>query len=187
MRWLAALGPRAIVANSFATLETLPALAMRKAVVAYPGLAPEAFEVDTRAERDGTPLAGIVGRVSPTKGQREFLQAAAAVAVGHPDARFSVVGGALFGEHDYESQLQSLADRLGIADRVEFTGWVADAAVRVASLSVLVHASPVPEPFGQVIVEAMAAGVPVVATAAGGVPRCMACRLRWPWAWFRCC
>lgn len=168
MRLIAVLGPRAIVANSRATLETLPASARRKAVVAYPGLPPEAF---TRAEpASGDVVVGILGRVSPTKGQREFLEAAAIVAAGRRDVRFAVIGGALFGEHGYEAELRDLAERLGIADRVEFTGWVSDAPARLRELTVLVHASPTPEPFGQVIVEAMAAGVPVVATSAGGVP-----------------
>ncbi|GAB3392799.1 glycosyltransferase family 4 protein [Humibacter soli] len=167
-RLIAVLGPRAIVVNSRATLETLPASARRKAVVAYPGLPPEAF---TRAEpASGDVVVGILGRISPTKGQREFLEAAAIVAAAREDVRFTVIGGALFGEDGYEAELRDLAERLGVADRVEFTGWVSDAPARLRELTLLVHASPTPEPFGQVIVEAMAAGVPVVATAAGGVP-----------------
>lgn len=168
MRLIGLLGPRAIVANSYATRATLPARARRKTVIAHPGLSPQEFE---QAEEVGeSAVVGIIGRVSPTKGQREFLQAAAIVSVGHPSVRFCVIGGALFGEDDYEAELRGLAARLGIGDRVEFTGWVSDAPSRLRRLTLLVHASPVPEPFGQVIVEAMAAGVPVVATAAGGVP-----------------
>lgn len=168
MRLMAVIGPRTIVVNSRATLQTLPSLARRKAALAYPGLPPEAF---AQASRDrAEPVVGIVGRISPTKGQREFLRAATLVAAGNEHVRFAVVGGALFGEHEYEAELRSLAGQLGIADRVEFTGWVSDAHARLRGLALLVHASPVPEPFGQVIAEAMAAGVPVVASAAGGVP-----------------
>ena len=58
---------------------------------------------------------------------------------------------------------------LGIQDRVIFTGWIADTTKEVDRLTAVVHASPVPEPFGQVVVEAMARGVPVIATRAGGV------------------
>ncbi|GAB3800211.1 glycosyltransferase family 4 protein [Humibacter antri] len=182
MRLIAVLGPCAIVTNSAATLETLPSLARRKAVIAYPGLPAEAFA--EASETPATPVVGIVGRVSPTKGQREFLYAAERVAPHYEHVRFAVIGGALFGEDDYEVELRSLAERLGIADRVEFTGWVSDAPARIRGLALLVHASPVPEPFGQVIVEAMAAGVPVVATAAGGVPEILDGRRRaeGPWS-----
>jgi glycosyltransferase involved in cell wall biosynthesis len=169
MRTLAVLGPARIVVNSRATLATLPRRAQAKAVVAYPGLPDTAFAVGGMPSTGG-PVVGIVGRLSPTKGQREFLEAAAAVAGKHPEARFVIVGAALFGEDAYADELRTLAARLGVAERVEFTGWIADVAPQLRRLSVLVHASPVPEPFGQVVVEAMAAGIPVVATAAGGIP-----------------
>lgn len=165
---VAAVGPRGLVANSQATLATLPSRARRRAVVAYPGLLPGAFE--PADARTGDPVVGIVGRISPTKGQREFLAAAAVVASTHPDVRFRVVGAALFAEAGYEHDLVAQAAALGIDDRVEFTGWVDDPSRALRDLTVLVHASPVPEPFGQVVAEAMAAGVPVVATDAGGVP-----------------
>lgn len=166
LRFLAAVAPRAIIVNSQATLFTLPKLARRRATIAYPGLPAEAF---MQALPFVPPAVGIVGRLSPTKGQREFIRAAVTVSADFPDLRFRVVGGALFGEGAYESEVRALAARTGIADRIEFTGWVANAAVHVRDLTLLVHASPVPEPFGQVVVEAMAAGVPVIATAAGGV------------------
>jgi glycosyltransferase involved in cell wall biosynthesis len=53
---------------------------------------------------------------------------------------------------------------------VEFTGWAADPIAAIRQLTSLVHASPVPEPFGQVLVEAMLEGIPVIGTNAGGVP-----------------
>ena len=168
MRALAAIAPRAIVVNSEATIGTLPARARRKAVVAHPGLPADSFEPP--AEPADPPVVGILGRISPTKGQREFLYAAAEVARAHPRVRFRVLGAALFGEDDYEAEVRTLPERLGIADRVEFTGWVSDPQVRMRELTLLVHASPVAEPFGQVVAEAMAAGVPVIAADAGGVP-----------------
>jgi len=170
MRAIAAVGPRIVVANSAATRATLPARARRRAVIAYPGLPPEAFVPAAREGTAATPTVGIIGRISATKGQREFLEAAALLAARRDGLRFAVVGAALFGEEQGEPEMRQLADRLGIGDRVEFTGWVSDVPRRLRALDVVVHASPVPEPFGQVIVEAMAAGVPVVATAAGGVP-----------------
>ena len=168
MRALAVIGPRWIVANSAATLATLPERARRKASIAYPGLPREAFGEDEVRPAPTVPTIGMLGRVAPTKGQREFLSAASAVARTHPDAVFRVVGRALFNDAPYEDEVRALAEDLGIADRVTFVGWVDDPADELRGLTAFVHASPVPEPFGQVIVEAMAVGVPVIATDAGG-------------------
>ena len=74
----------------------------------------------------------------------------------------------MFGEDEYEGELRRLVDELGIAARVEFRGFCEDVGEELAGADVLVHASIIPEPFGQVVVEGMAAGLPVVAAAAGG-------------------
>jgi glycosyltransferase involved in cell wall biosynthesis len=63
-----------------------------------------------------------------------------------------------------------LANQLGIGNVVEFTGFRADIRQAISELGVVVHASTIGEPFGQVIIEGMAAGKPVVATNGGGVP-----------------
>jgi glycosyltransferase involved in cell wall biosynthesis len=163
---LAVVGPRCIVVNSEATLDTLPLRARRKARIAYPGLSPSAFEQTVSPART---TVGIVGRISPTKGQREFLDAAAEVAARYPEVEFRIVGAALFGETSYERELLDRCDALGLRGRVTFTGWVQDPEREIRRLTLVVHASPVAEPFGQVVAEAMAAGVPVIATDAGGV------------------
>lgn len=169
LRVLARRGPRHVVVNSRATAETLLPLP-RGWTLAYPGLAPEQVAADPASRAvPPEPVIGLVGRVSPTKGQREFVEACALLAPRFPTARFRVVGAALFAEAAYEAEVRALAERRGLGDRMEWTGWVADPAAEVDALSVLVHASPVPEPFGQVVVEGMARGVPVVATAGGGV------------------
>ena len=59
-------------------------------------------------------------------------------------------------------------EELGLADRVRTTGHVEDMVPMYAAMDVVVHASLMPEPFGLVVVEAMAAGKPIVAAAAGG-------------------
>jgi glycosyltransferase involved in cell wall biosynthesis len=79
-----------------------------------------------------------------------------------------VIGCAMFGEEAYADGLRDLARRLGVEQDVEWRGFRDDVAAELARLDILVHASTTPEPFGQVIVEGMAAGLPVIATAAGG-------------------
>ncbi len=74
----------------------------------------------------------------------------------------------MFGDAPYEDDLHAQVTRLGLDTRVQFTGFLSDVGVVLRSLDVLVHASVVPEPFGQVVVEGMAAGLPVVASDAGG-------------------
>ncbi|RYV50766.1 glycosyltransferase [Pengzhenrongella frigida] len=171
VRALARRVPRHVVVNSQATARCLLPLP-RGWTLAYPGLAPDQILPTGRADRrrePDPPAVGLVGRVSPTKGQREFVEACAKVAGQFPAVRFRVVGSALFAEAAYERGVRVLADDLGLGDRLEFTGWVPDPGAEMDRLSVLVHASPVPEPFGQVVAEGMARGVPVVATRAGGV------------------
>ena len=169
IRLAAGLLPARVVANSRTTLQTLRPRRPARCSVAYPGLPDSAFATSVPSLPTAATI-GMVGRISPTKGQDVFLRAARLVLADHPLARFRVIGSALFNEQEYERRMHALAAELGIDARVEFVGQVPDVRAELAGLSLLVHASPVPEPFGQVIVEAMAAGVPVIATAAGGVP-----------------
>ena len=110
---------------------------------------------------------GVVGRLAPWKGQDFFLRSFAHAFPDGPE-RAVVVGGALFGEDAYARQLPVLARSLGIADRVDLRGQRTDVWDELSTLDVLVHSSITPEPFGQVILEGMAAGVPVIAADAGG-------------------
>ena len=79
-----------------------------------------------------------------------------------------IVGAPLFGEEAYGRRLRELSARLGLDDRVEFTGFREDVVGELERFDVLVHASVIPEPFGQVVTEGLAAGLPVLAAAAGG-------------------
>ena len=159
--------PTAIVANSQATLATVPAAEVQAVVHSpvIPDAVPQMAAV--RQRHDGPLRVGMIGRLAPWKGQHVFLEAfAKAFPAGDAEAR--VVGSALFGEEDYEQQLRDQAEALGIAERVEWRGFRDDVGAELSALDVLVHASTTPEPFGQVIVEGMAAGLPVIAAAAGG-------------------
>ncbi len=65
----------------------------------------------------------------------------------------------MFGEDEYADELRGPGQvELGLADRVTFTGFVDDVAAMLADVDCLVHASVIAEPFGQVVVEGMAAG-----------------------------
>jgi glycosyltransferase involved in cell wall biosynthesis len=155
----------AIIANSVATQATLGDLGVPTAIVPSP-VEPRACVIPSASL--GRPFsAGIVGRISPWKGQDVFIRALAE-AFPRGDARGVVVGAALFGEEGYERSVRSLSAELGLDGRVEFRGFREDVDAELARLDVLVHASVLPEPFGQVVVEGMAAGLPVVAAAAGG-------------------
>ncbi len=96
-----------------------------------------------------------------------FLRAFAAAFPGG-DERAVIVGSAMFGEDDWAAGVPALAESLGVGERVELTGFVDDVAALYPRLDAVVHASTIPEPFGQVVVEAMAAGLAVVAADAGG-------------------
>ncbi len=115
------------------------------------------------------PVIGIFGRLEPWKGQQIFLRAAAILNRCGLHCRFLVVGGALFGLHqDYPSQLEELARETGVLDRVHFLGQRSDVNALMNACDVVVHASLIPEPWGLVVAEAMAAGRAVVASATGG-------------------
>ncbi|MBV9605253.1 MAG: glycosyltransferase, partial [Solirubrobacterales bacterium] len=155
-----------VVANSHATLRTLAAPS--DPVVIYSVLPEVLSDVPVPPRRDAGPLTfGMVGRLAPWKGQDVFLRAFARAFAGGEE-RAVIVGGALFGENECERELHRLAAALGIGDRVEFRGHRPNVWDELSRIDVLVHASVTPEPFGQVILEGMAAGVPVIATRAGG-------------------
>jgi len=158
--------PAAVLANSRATMDTLAA--PRNPVVLYSVLPEVLSDVPIRARNTAGPLTfGVVGRLAPWKGQDFFLRSFAQAFPDGPE-RAVVVGGALFGEDDYAQTLPQLASKLQIAERVELRGHRPDVWDELSRLDVLVHASVTPEPFGQVILEGMAAGVPVIAADAGG-------------------
>ncbi|NTV38992.1 MAG: glycosyltransferase family 4 protein [Demequinaceae bacterium] len=168
LRGMGAVMPRHVIVNSQATLQTLGRMGRARASVAYPGLDAAAFAID--GPRADSGAIGIVGRISETKGQLEFVQAASTVLTTHPDAQFRIIGAALFQDGGYEERIREAVSAAALSRRLEFAGWATDPGAAIRRLRLLVHASPVPEPFGQVVIEAMAAGVPVIATDAGGIP-----------------
>jgi glycosyltransferase involved in cell wall biosynthesis len=113
-------------------------------------------------------LAGIWCRFDEWKGLPVAIRAAGLVAREVPGFTLLVAGGPTAGHDEYAEKLRELAGREP-AGAVRFVGWLSPEEVPgfVAGLDVAVHASTSPEPFGLVIAEAMAAGIPLVAPRLG--------------------
>ncbi len=158
--------PSVIICNSEETRRTLGRDGRSQVIPS-----PVVYDVTlARPDRGGTSgpfTAAIVGRLAPWKGQDVFLDAFAS-AFPDGDEQAVIIGSALFGEDDWADHLRDRVVDLGLVDRVTFTGFVDDVPGALVGVDVLVHASVIPEPFGQVVVEGMANGLAVVAAAAGG-------------------
>jgi glycosyltransferase involved in cell wall biosynthesis len=164
--------PAGVISNSVATAATLSPSWSRhqvRAVVPSPVAAPRPELLLSRVrDRRGRPLrVGIAGRLAPWKGQHVVIEAFER-AFSPGQAELHLLGGALFGESDYEASLRRLATSLGVDSFVFFHGHVEDVYAEMATWDVFVHASVIPEPFGQVVVQAMHMSLPTLATAAGG-------------------
>ena len=122
-------------------------------------------ELGIPAERS---VVGLVGRLQPWKGQDRFVEALARLGERGADVHGLLVGGEAYERSPgYAGELRRRITRLGLDERVTMTGQVADASAYFEAMEVAVNASE-EEPFGIVLLEAMEAGVPVVAVARGG-------------------
>lgn len=127
----------------------------------------------TRAElgfSETDQLVGIVGQLTQRKGQLELIEAFAETLKKTPNAVLLIVGSPLFNrDYEYEETLKATAVKLGIAERVRFLGEREDVPALMQALDLLVVNSII-EPFGLVVIEAMASGTPVLAAMSGGIP-----------------
>jgi glycosyltransferase involved in cell wall biosynthesis len=164
-----------IIANSHATADSFIAAGGRrdKIWVIHDGISPQPFDsihsssleaLGREVGSDTRPTIGIFGRLSPWKGQHILLEALSGI----PEAHVVLVGDALFGETEYAETLRARASQPDIAGRVHFLGFRRDIPGLMKSMDLIVHTSTAPEPFGLVIVEAMLARKPVIATRGGG-------------------
>ena len=113
-------------------------------------------------------LFGVIGRIHPWKGQSYFIEAARLVADVCPRARFVIIGGTFAGYEYLLDDLNKLAHRLAIWDRLKILPYRDDVPRLMRALDVFVLPSTSPDPLPTVVLEAMAAERPVVATAHGG-------------------
>ena len=172
IRLLARVLPTAVIANSLSTLSTLPDPrrwgGLRGTVVSNALVPDSVVRPAPPGDRSrGVLTVGVVGRLSPWKGQHVFL-AALAQAFPRDGVRGRLIGSAMFGEEAYEAGLLAQIEELELTGTVELRGFRADVWAELAELDLAVHCSTLPEPFGQVVLEAMAAGVPIIASAEGG-------------------
>lgn len=142
-----------------------------KVQIVYNGIDLEAFKEPAgggiREELglgDKTALIGTVGRLDWYKAHKYFLEAARKIKLVMPDSHFLIVGGG--GER---AALERQAEKLGLSSCVTFAGHRRDIPAILSGLDIFALSS-VSEGFGRVVVEAMAAGKPVVATRVGGIP-----------------
>jgi glycosyltransferase involved in cell wall biosynthesis len=174
-----ALLPQRIVCNSGSTLATVSPgrarwVGSRAVVAASPipdvlGMTQDGVPALVRhgARPTGGITVGMVARFAPWKGQLVALRAFASADL-PTGSRLVMIGSAMFGEQEYVDEVRREIRHLGLEDVVEIRGFVEDVFGALSEMDILVHASLSPEPFGQVIVEGLAAGVPVIATRDGG-------------------
>jgi glycosyltransferase involved in cell wall biosynthesis len=116
------------------------------------------------------PVAGIVGQLTPRKGQLELIEGFAHVVREVPDAILLIVGEALFNrDEEYAEQLKRTVASLAIADRVRFLGPRNDVPKLMQGLDLLIINSH-EEPFALTVLEGLASGTAVLATSVGGTP-----------------
>ena len=169
-RALARAVDRVVATSTDEVAELVRLGATRKRITVVPsGVDVDQFTPDGPvAERGDRPRVLCIGRLVPRKGFDTVIRAL----VGVPDAELVIAGGpaaAELADDPEATRLIGLAQRFGVADRVRLIGAVArpDVPALLRSADIVV-CTPWYEPFGIVPLEAMACGVPVVASAVGG-------------------
>lgn len=172
-----------LIAASRATLESFRGKLLRRFGKNIPqrvvlnGVELEKFHVEPetrgkiRAElglSDAEFVVGMVGQITPRKGQLEALENFAALRARHPDATLLIAGAPMFNrDHEYLAALKETVNRLGLEEKVKFLGLRRDVAALMQAFDVLLVNSK-SEAFVVVAIEAMVCGTPVIATDVGG-------------------
>lgn len=167
--------PSLIIANSEAGKRFYVSQGYPEArtVVIPNGIDVEVFQPDDEARKrvraewgiePSARLLGMVGRLDPMKGHRVFLEVATRVAAEIPEARFVILGS---GDPRYTAELRGYAEELGIQNRVLWVEARRDIPALLNALDAVLMPSQWGEGFPNVLAEAMACGIPVVATDCG--------------------
>lgn len=163
-----------VIAVSEAVADSLRAqniFPTEKLVTIHNGIDVEKFDHARREagerNRDERIRVGMIGHIAPIKGQEEFIRAAAIVCRQRDDVDFIVAGADKSREGENQARVEKLISELGLEHNVKFLGWIEDVAKLLSTFDLYVSPAR-SEPFGLTIVEAMAAGVPVIATRSEG-------------------
>lgn len=119
---------------------------------------------------DGQRVIGIVGNIDKWKGQHIVISAINQIKRDYPDIVCLIVGRVCAGMEQYKSELDNYISENDLGNNVIFMGYQSDIPTVLSIFDVFVHASIEPEPFGRVILEAMALEKPIIATNGGGIP-----------------
>lgn len=167
-----------VICVSKATAQNAEAagISQSKLVTVYNGIDPDLPVTRSRQQlraqlgiAETTPLIGIAGTIRSWKGQDVVLKAVRLLKDNFPNIQCLIIGEVSNDQREYEAYLHALVEDLGISSHVRFLGHQDRVFDFVNAIDVPVHASTEPEPFGRVIIEAMALEKPIVASRAGGV------------------
>jgi glycosyltransferase involved in cell wall biosynthesis len=163
-----------VIAVSRAVFDSLRAQRVfdrSKLTVVYNGIDVDRFAGTRKEMADKRPDArfrvGMIGHIAPIKGHKEFLRAAAIVCQHRDDVDFVIVGEDKSYKGENRRRIEKLIADLKIGPRVKLVGWTNEVAQMLGTFDLFVSPARA-EPFGLTIVEAMAAGVPVLATMSEG-------------------
>jgi glycosyltransferase involved in cell wall biosynthesis len=137
-------------------------------VTCVPNGVPAPSQSRDRRPPDGTWMLGAVALFRPRKGMEVLLESLAALRSRSVNVRLRAVGG--FETPAYESSIRTLAERLGLADAIDWIGFTRGINRELAKIDLFVLPSLFGEGLPMVVLEAMAVGLPVVASRVEGVP-----------------
>jgi L-malate glycosyltransferase len=160
-----------VIAVSRAVAESLRSQAVfdpQKVVTIHNGIDLTKFEhVHARTGPRERLRIGTAGHIAPIKGHDDFVRAAEIVLQTRPDIEFIIAGEDKSPGRENRTTLEDLIRELHLEHNLKLSGWVEDMPGFLSTLDIFVSAARA-EPFGLAIVEAMAAGLPVIATASEG-------------------
>jgi len=167
--------PHRVVANSRAVARGLLGTRLAERAFVIPNAVSDDFfsrrgdPTVTRAKLNlplEGPIIGVPGTLRPVKGHEFFLRSVAPLAKRRGDLHIAITGD---GDATFRESLQDLSRELAIVDQLTFLGTLEDMPSFYRAVDVICVPSR-SESFGRVVIEALASGVPLVATAVGGVP-----------------